>query len=227
MYGEASRNATPSGGGYARPSASRRRRHLVFTTLGATRVARRPRRPRLLMLAMRDMSQPAEHRTLSARPHGVVSGLPTMTPILAQLVDEERQVFDFETTPGELAQRLRHEPCLKPICASALSPSIRLSHQRAPSPPPRRHAAERTHLDDLERLLAACRRTRDCPMSTPSFCAYGRVERVLGVTTPEAPSFCASAMTWSASVVCRTTPDRRLDDAGRGDAADAERESIY
>ena len=88
---------------------------------------------------------------MSARPPGVVSGVPNITPIFSRIwLMKIAEVLNFEIDAGELAHRLAHEPGLQAdVGVADLALDLGAWDQR-------RH---RVDDDDVERALneRACR----------------------------------------------------------------------
>ena len=138
-------------------------------------------------------------------------------------------VFDFEMLPGELAERLRHEPRLQPHLRFAhLAFDFGARHER-------RHrvddddvdaARADEHLDDLERLLAVVglRHQQVVDLDAELLGVLG-VERVLGV---DEGGQAAGALRFGNDLqrqrrLARRLGSEDLGDAAAGQAADAER----
>src|SRR5258707_176898 len=137
----------------------------------------------------------------------VVSGLPNMTPIFSRSwLMKIRQVFDFETMPVSLRSACDMRRACRPICASPISPSISARGTSAAtesttmtSTPP-----ERTSTSTISSAcspLSGCDTSR-LSRSTPSFRAYCASSACSASTNAAIPpSFCASAISWTDSVV--------------------------
>jgi hypothetical protein len=179
---------------------------LFFTTF--TRVAGHQSWSPSLMLAMRRMSMRTGRVELErAAARGGFRVAEHDADLLAQLVDEDERGLRLRHDAGELAQRLRHE--------ARLQPHLRFAHLALDFGLGTRAATESTthHVHAVgahqhSTISSACSPLSGCDTSrlsssTPSFCAYCRVEAHARRrrTPPSRRASAPSAMTCSASVV--------------------------
>ena len=99
-----------------------------------------------------------DEKNLRARPPGVVSGLPNMTPIFSRSWLMKMQVvFDFEREPASLRKAWLMRRACRPTVVSPISPSISARGTSAATESTTTHvdgAGAHEHVADLERLLA-------------------------------------------------------------------------
>jgi hypothetical protein len=151
-----------------------------------------------------------------------------MTPIFAQLVDEDERRVGLRDRRGQLPQRLRHEPRLRPTC--------RPSRPRAPPWGRARHGVDDDDVDavradedlrDLERLLAAVGLGEEERVQVdPELLRVLGVERVLRVDERRLPADLLHVGDDGEAEgrLARALGAEHLHDAALGDALAAERE---
>ena len=123
---------------------------------------------------------------MSARPPGVVSGLPNMTPIFSRnWLVKITEVFELLDGAGQLAQRLAHQARLQAhVRVAHLALDLGARHQRGHRVDHDHihRAAAHQHLDDLQRLLAGVGlRDQQIVDVDAQPLGVGGIERVLGV----------------------------------------------
>ena len=153
-----------------------------------------------------------------------------MTPIFSRSwLMKMRQVFDFDTDAGQLAQRLRHQPRLQAhLRVAHLAFDFGLRHERRDRVDDDDVDAARAdqHLDDFERLLAVVGlRDEQVVEVDAQLLRVGGVERVLGV---DERRHAAQLLRFGDDLQRERRLARRLrpedfDDAAARHAADAER----
>ena len=128
---------------------------LFLTTLTRTRLPTDS--PPSLMLSMRRISRRTEEKNLRARPPGVVSGLPNMTPIFSRSWLMKMQVvFDLEREPASLRRAWLMRRAWRPTVVSPISPSISALGTRAAteSTTTTSTAPERTSMSQISRACS-------------------------------------------------------------------------
>ena len=139
---------------------------LFLTTLTLTRLPTTS--PLTLMLSTRLMSMRTDEKNLSARPPGVVSGLPNMTPIFSRnWLMKMQVVFDLESDPASLRRAWLIRRAWRPTVVSPISPSISARGTRAAteSMTTTSMAPERT---SMSQISSACSPVSGWEMSTSS-----------------------------------------------------------
>ena len=168
---------------------------------------------------------------MSARPPGVVSGLPNMTPIFSRSWFVKRQIVSVRlSVPASLRSAWLISRACRPTCESPISPSISAFGVSAAteSIATTASAPERTSSSrDLERLLAGVGlRDEQLVDVDADALGVGRVHRVLGV---DEGADAAAALRLGDHVVDERRLARRLgpedlDHAAARQPADAERD---